>query len=313
MPFAKALIWLIPFILWPACSFAAPWVIAHRGGNACYPENTLLAFSEALQGGADAIELDVQVTADGVVVVYHPADLQGWTDGAGTVASKTWQEISQLDAGYRYAPQRGYPFRGQGLKIPSLAEVLLRLPKAFLILDLKALPADRLVQALVETISDEESERLAFYSTDSRHIECLEEAKPHWKTFEKRDVTRQRLLELHFGKSSYAPTSGKWLGFELKREMQVIEALTLGEKGSSIEFQLWNPAVVKALRQHPGAFLILFGIETREDWQRALELGVDAVYTNNPQQLAFWKREMERQPSVGLPLTKVTSILVENE
>lgn len=78
---------------------ALPLVVAHRGGGQNFPENTLFAFSRCVEMGCDALELDVQVTKDGIVVVYHPNDLSQWTEGSGPVAEHTWSEIASLNIG----------------------------------------------------------------------------------------------------------------------------------------------------------------------------------------------------------------------
>jgi glycerophosphoryl diester phosphodiesterase len=95
-----------------------PAIIAHRGASAHAPENTMAAFALAVQAGADAIELDAQLTADDELVVFHDLTLSRSTDGAGRVPEKQLAELSKLDAGGR----SGAEFRGQ--RIPRLEEVL---------------------------------------------------------------------------------------------------------------------------------------------------------------------------------------------
>jgi glycerophosphoryl diester phosphodiesterase len=90
-------------------------VVAHRGASAQQPENTLAAFEAAARAGADAIELDVRLTADGVPVVLHDPDVSVTTDGRGQVHELTIEQIKQLDAA------RG---RGPGQEVPTLAEAL---------------------------------------------------------------------------------------------------------------------------------------------------------------------------------------------
>ncbi len=75
---------------------ANPLVIAHRGASAEKPENTLAAFRRALALGADGLELDVQVTRDGVPVVFHDATLRRLTGAPGRPANKTWRELKKL-------------------------------------------------------------------------------------------------------------------------------------------------------------------------------------------------------------------------
>lgn len=86
------------------------WVIAHRGASDRFPENTLIAFQEALEQGADGVECDVHLTADGEVVVIHDSTVDRTTDGSGVVAEMTLAQIEQLDAGSwkhgRFAGQR---------------------------------------------------------------------------------------------------------------------------------------------------------------------------------------------------------------
>jgi glycerophosphoryl diester phosphodiesterase len=72
--------------------------IAHRGFSGKYPENTLLAFRKALEAGADGIELDVQLTRDGEVVILHDETLDRTTDGSGPVGEHTLSQLRRLDA-----------------------------------------------------------------------------------------------------------------------------------------------------------------------------------------------------------------------
>jgi glycerophosphoryl diester phosphodiesterase len=92
--------------------------IAHRGASGRFPENTLTAFSAAIDAGAQVCELDVQLTNDGSLVVIHDETVERTTDGRGVVRSMTLNQIRRLDAGGRF----GREFRGE--KVPTLEEVL---------------------------------------------------------------------------------------------------------------------------------------------------------------------------------------------
>lgn len=76
-----------------------PFLWAHRGASCCSPENTLPAFSAAVESGADGLELDIHLSRDGLPVVIHDESLDRTTDGCGPVAGMTWQQLQQLDAG----------------------------------------------------------------------------------------------------------------------------------------------------------------------------------------------------------------------
>ncbi len=102
---------------------AAP-VIAHRGASGTCPENTLLAFETGLSQGADALELDVRLSADGIPVVIHDADVDRTTDGSGPVAGYTAAELANLNA-------------GSGQWIPRLEEVLAAFPAVPMIVEVK--------------------------------------------------------------------------------------------------------------------------------------------------------------------------------
>jgi glycerophosphoryl diester phosphodiesterase len=284
----------IYFFFITSSAYSLPWIIAHRGGGQNFPENTLLAFSKSLEMGCDALELDVQVTKDGVVVVYHPDNLKQWTNGSGSILEHTWEEVTNLNAGYNFKLEENYPFRSLNLKIPKLEQVLERFPKTLIIIDMKSLPAENLVNALIQTISDEESTRLIFYSTNSEHLELLSLNKPYWKTFETRDITRQRLLDLNQSRQSELSLTSNWIGFELKRKMMVTETFALGKGTSTTEFHLWNPEVISYLKRlNPQVSLILFGINKEDEWNQAVYLNVDAIYTDDPCEVLKFKNAVE--------------------
>ena len=111
----------------PLLDLHAQPVIAHRGGRLVGPENTIEAFRLGLENGADALELDVRSTADGVAVVIHDATLDRTTDRSGPVAMWTREGLAEVDAGFRFSPDggRSFPHRGKGVRIPTLEEVLL--------------------------------------------------------------------------------------------------------------------------------------------------------------------------------------------
>jgi len=116
-----------------------PRVFGHRGAAGAAPENTLASFRRARADGADVFELDVHATADGEIVVLHDATLDRTTDGAGPVSSLRFTEVARLDAGFHFTPDGGrtYPFRGAGVRVPRLAELVREFPDAPLNIEIK--------------------------------------------------------------------------------------------------------------------------------------------------------------------------------
>lgn len=91
---------------------------AHRGYSGKYPENTMLAFRKAVEAGVDGIELDVQLTRDGVPVIIHDEQVDRTTDGSGWVRDMTLEELQKLDASSVFTGQFGFN------PIPTLREYL---------------------------------------------------------------------------------------------------------------------------------------------------------------------------------------------
>ena len=118
-------------------------VVAHRGNSAFAPEDTLEALQQGVALGADALEFDVRLSSDGHVVVMHDPTVDRTTDGLGEVAALTLAELKGLDAGHRFTRDGGrtFPWRGQGITIPTLGEVLAAFPAFPFILEVKSAAA----------------------------------------------------------------------------------------------------------------------------------------------------------------------------
>jgi len=116
-------------------------VHAHQGGDHLWPGNTLVAFEGAAALGVDILELDVHLSADGIIVVLHDDTVDRTTNGSGAVAAMRYEEIGALDGAYRWrppgAPADAFPYRGQGIMIPTLDEVLEAFPDFVVNVELK--------------------------------------------------------------------------------------------------------------------------------------------------------------------------------
>jgi glycerophosphoryl diester phosphodiesterase len=112
-----------------------PRKFAHRGASGTHPENTMEAFRTGLELGAEGFELDVHRSADGHIVVFHDDALGRTTDGTGAIHERSLAELKRLDAGFRFSPDggRSFPFRGSGIQIPTLREILDAFPVPIII------------------------------------------------------------------------------------------------------------------------------------------------------------------------------------
>jgi glycerophosphoryl diester phosphodiesterase len=160
-------------------------VVAHRGASAQAPENTMEAFRLGVEAGADAIELDVHLTTDGQLAVIHDDTLDRTTDRTGRVAELTMDQVREADAGATFArpDDAGLPYAGEGLRVPTLPEVLEWLPDDIgLVVEIKARAA---ADAVVEALRGQpvrEGNRLAVISFDEATIERVRELDPGIRT-----------------------------------------------------------------------------------------------------------------------------------
>src|SRR5699024_11167615 len=108
----------------PMFKKSRPLVMAHRGGAALAPENTLAAFHNAVELGVDMIQLDIHATKDGHLVVIHDDTMDRTTNGSGRVKDLTLTEIQTYDAGFHFIdPDGNKTFKGKGVNVPTLEAV----------------------------------------------------------------------------------------------------------------------------------------------------------------------------------------------
>jgi glycerophosphoryl diester phosphodiesterase len=159
-------------------------VVAHRGASAHAPENTLEAFRQAVEMGADAIELDVHLTKDGQLVVIHDETLERTTDTQGRVSELTMRQIRRADAGYRFTAADGsFHFRGKGLKVPTLPEVLRWLPAGTgLVVEITATAAARPVAETLHGSAVRTAGAVSAISFEQRAIDEVHELDPELPT-----------------------------------------------------------------------------------------------------------------------------------
>ena len=129
---------------WPAQCPTSPFrrsrplVIAHASSTYFGPGNTIEMMRAAVRAGADVVDADVRVTADGLLVASHDDDLRSQTGMPGSVRTKTLLQLRTLDAAYTWpGPRRDFPLRGRGVTIPTVEEILKAFPNRRVSLEFK--------------------------------------------------------------------------------------------------------------------------------------------------------------------------------
>ncbi len=114
-------------------------VIAHQGGDGIFPGDTLYAYEHAAALGVDVFEMDAHITKDGEIVLMHDEKVDGTTDGNGLIEDLTLQQLKKLDAAYKWSPDNGqtFPFRGQGIQVPTLRELFEKFPEMRYLIEIK--------------------------------------------------------------------------------------------------------------------------------------------------------------------------------
>jgi glycerophosphoryl diester phosphodiesterase len=164
------------------------------------PENTIDAFAAGLAGGADRLELDVHGTADGAVVVLHDATLERTTDGAGPVRARTLAEVEVLDAGYRFAgPDGGFPFRGRGLRVPTLDALLAAFPDVALNVEVKQAEPPLVPAVLAVLDRHRARERVLLAAEDGAIMTSVRAAAPDVPTSASADEVAEFVRRLRDG------------------------------------------------------------------------------------------------------------------
>ncbi|KRD00989.1 glycerophosphodiester phosphodiesterase [Pseudomonas sp. Root9] len=278
-----------------------PLIVAHRGGTADFPENTLLAVENALRHNVDMLWLTVQLSRDDVPVLYRPADLSANTQGTGAVAEKTWAQLQQLNAGWQFKQTAAdgrvtFPYRTQAVALPSLQQALTTIPVTTpIILDMKALPATPQAAAVARVLEQNHAwDRVWIYSTDVSYQQAFAQY-PKARLFESRDRTRERLANVALANNcNPTPQPGGWVAFEYQRKVDLVETFTLGEARSAVNAKLWTPQAVDCFRANGESNILAIGVNNADDYRAAACLKLNAVLVDSPRAMAAVKQRLER-------------------
>lgn len=256
----------------PYLDLPGPWLIAHRGASATAPENTVPAFDRAAALGADALEIDVHRSADDTVMVFHDDDTSRITGEPGTIEGRTRAEIGALDAGHAFTLDGGatFPFRGAGVKIPTLAEAFARYPSMRFSIDAKS-EEPALARALVRTIREAGAEERvcvgSFFDIQARRLCALLPAACRF--LPQRAATWHILAAKARLPRSFCPS-----GFDLA---------ALPRRSGRIE--VVTPRTVAHFHAL-GVPVHVWTVDDEAEMRALLAVGVDGIITNRPEVLA---------------------------
>lgn len=235
-----------------------PLVIAHRGASGAAPENTMAAFRKAIEMGSDMIEIDIQRTRDGHLVVFHDRTLGRTSNGSGVLRDHTLDELRQLDAGSWF----GEEFVGE--PIPTLVEVLeLVRGRCEINIEIKNLPyQDPEIEAtLLKTLAE------TAFPLNETII----------SSFDHVSLARLSKLEPNI------PTAALFGGLPA----------SLAGMDTPILHPHWNgvTAGFMAMAKEAGRKVNVYTVDKPHLWGEMIEAGVDGIITNYPDQLRAYLAE----------------------
>jgi glycerophosphoryl diester phosphodiesterase len=222
-----------------------PLVFAHRGGMTLGPENTISTFDAGMKAGADGLELDVQLSADGEVVVHHDKTLERTTRGSGPVAAVTAAELARLD-------------------VPPLCEVLHRYPAARIIIEMKQDTA-ALGEAVARDVRAAGAERrVCAAGFGPAALRSFRRQLPGAATSAHQEEVRRAL---HRTWMCWPLLNCEWQGYQVPERAGWLRVV--------------SPRFVKYAHR-AGLKVQVWTVDEEADMRRLLDWGVDALITNNP-------------------------------
>lgn len=261
--------------------FANPLIIANCANTLDAP-NTIAAIKLALKNQADMIWISVQLSKDKKFILYAPNDLYALSKKQGKISDFTLDKLEQIEISS--SSKKENIWTKENLSIPSLEEVLKTFSQTKFFIDLKSPDADENEQAtlLLDLLKKTKSlNRVRIYSANDKYILALSGEIPKFAT---RSKTRAKLLDISLAhKCDLKGDNGIYYGFELQKPVKVSENYALGE-GMSDATLIWDKEAIDCFKQNEGK-VVLFGINSKEDYDKALELGADALLVDNPKDI----------------------------
>jgi glycerophosphoryl diester phosphodiesterase/membrane-associated phospholipid phosphatase len=275
-------------------------VIAHAGAQGHAPSNTLPAFELALEQGADTLEMDLQLTADGEVVAIHDGTVDRTTDGTGAVRDLTLAELEELDAGWYFTDDAGgHPFRDRDVRIPTLSEVFETFDDTHLIIELKTDGGPEIIQPVIDLVREHRREdSVTIASFDEDYLRPVRDQLPGVPTNMPESETTGFYLRQLVGLHPWWTPPGELF--------QVPETHDANLFGIEVENQrVVTPRFVRAA-ERLGVDVQVWTVNETEQMHRLLDAGVHGIMTDYPDRLVdvLAEREQERGVARGEDLSR---------
>ncbi len=241
-------------------------IVGHRGAGGLAPENTLAAIKIGLENKVDRIEIDVHQSLDGKIVVMHDETLDRTTNGKGPIKSKTWDEISQLDAGYKFSPE----FKNE--QIPLLEDVIRFIDgRAALIIEIKGgseyYPG--IEQHVVDIIRENNTmDWCIVHSFYTGVLEKLHEIEPELKL--------HKLFVVKFPLLPFMLVDGGLEYYNFRKHSYITEY--------SLFYHFANRRIIKKIH-NSGKKVNVWTVDDPKDANKLLKLKVDGIITNYPDRI----------------------------
>lgn len=262
-------------IIFLLCAFQAmgqlPLVTAHRGASGYAPENTISAVRKALEIGVDRVEVDVQQTADGVVVCLHDKTLNRTTSGEGKVKNYTWSELQNVTA------NRDFEMEFPDEKIPTLEEVFKLMDgETQFVIEIKAGRSTypEIEDNVVQLVKKYDAEKWALvHSFNDRVLEYLDDNYPEI-----------RLQKLFVSKPSWLPLMLDFrLHFAALSDYSYVEGFGVS-KGAVSQYLVDR---IHQLNQ----VIHVWTVNSEDDIDQMLDYGVDGIISNYPDRVKQLKAQ----------------------
>jgi glycerophosphoryl diester phosphodiesterase len=251
-----------------------PRVFGHKGAAGTTPENTIVSLDQGVADGADVLEFDVCLTKDKRLVVCHDPTVDRTTNGTGRIADLTLAQIKELDAGYHFqlAGSTDHPFRGKGITIPTLDEVLERFPHTLLDIELKGDDPETapIFLALLKRFDRLDDGSVICSSFSHKLLRPVRKLAPQLATSysQRENIAWVVLAKLHLRArpSRRVATRVLQLPFKRNRITIVTPRLVKLAHALDLEVHVWT-------------------VNEENDMRRLLAMGVDGIFSDYPERL----------------------------